>query len=563
MQKPILLSTFIVLNLSLHAQTFQLDTNSISATIQTTGTLFNDATTSSHGFEALNGNETFSIYSTSLWMAGEDVNGQIKGCIGAYGLNDESYIPGPLTVIQGTGNASQETQDFGPATITPIVSQSYNQIYTVTATEIDEFVNWHNCSQDQNCDVSINFPGYSIPPSILDWPAHGDISQDQGFFLAPYFDLNGNGFYEPLNGEYPCIKGDKYAWIILNDKNPNNTSIDPIGVEIHVEIYAFDRDISSPLDRTIFVGYDIINRSTQTLNNFYIGAFCDFDIGCVSDDYIGSLPELNSVFGYNSTTTDFSCSSNNGYGNTPPAQGMVILNDSMTSSISYLSAGNGYQVMPNSNIEYYECLKGNFKDGSAMYYGGDGHPGSSGVTSTPYNYIYPEAAPLGLNQWTENTQVNPGGDKKMLAVTGGDVLSPGKVVELDLAFVYSRASSGDHLASIQSLEDDIPIVQQFYDDSIAHCYFGDISLDIPDYQEIRMDIFPNPFNEELTLDNSGGDELIGFEIFNGMGQLIDNGIIPPHNSLNYQTSSLEAGIYLVKVRSVNNSNSFSRVLIKE
>ena len=36
-------------------------------------------------------------------------------------------------------------------------------------------------------------PTYEIPNSIINWPAHGDPSQGQDEFLAPFFDLNGNG----------------------------------------------------------------------------------------------------------------------------------------------------------------------------------------------------------------------------------------------------------------------------------------------------------------------------------------------------------------------------------
>ena len=40
-------------------------------------------------------------------------------------------------------------------------------------------------------------PTYVIPESILDWPAHGDQSLGQDEFLAPFYDVNGNGIYEP------------------------------------------------------------------------------------------------------------------------------------------------------------------------------------------------------------------------------------------------------------------------------------------------------------------------------------------------------------------------------
>ena len=77
--------------------------------------------------------------------------------------------------------------------------------------EIEIFVRWWNCSIDPACDVSFSFPGYSIPNSILDWPTHGDISKNQDFYLATFYDKDGDGIYNTNNGDYPCIKGDQYC----------------------------------------------------------------------------------------------------------------------------------------------------------------------------------------------------------------------------------------------------------------------------------------------------------------------------------------------------------------
>lgn len=488
--KTILLLIGISSSLVLMGQTYILDTNSVSATLQTKGVLFNNFDNVVAGFEALNGDGTNTIFSTSLWMAGKDVNNQIRGSIGLYGQNSESYITGPLTVLPGTDTTAPEP--YGAADITPSVAQDYNQIFTITAYEISKFRSWHNCVNDPSCDENLIFPNYTIPASIINWPAHGDLNQDQDFFLSPYYDIDGDNVYNPLAGDYPCIKGDKYALIILNDQNPNNTTIDPVGIEIHVEVYAYDRNQSSPVDRTVFVGYDIINRSTLVLKDFYVGVFADLDIGCPTDDFIGSIPELNSFFGYNSAEPDNDCFTNIGYGSTPPAQGVVFLNQTMSSSISFKTGSTGYSSTPTNSTEYYNCLQGKFKDGSTLYYGGDGHSGSSGVTTTPTNYQYPENAPPGFQPWTEYTQGNPGGDRIILGNIGRDTLRPGQVIELDLAYLFSRADSGDQFASIQTLQNEIPIIQQFYDDSIAACFAGDLSLTISENTILSQQIYPNP-----------------------------------------------------------------------
>ena len=86
-----------------------------------------------------------------------------------------------------------------------------------------------------------------IPESIRDWPANGNSAQDQ--FLAPFYDQNGNGYYEPEQGDYPDynitgdndeaeLYGDQTLWWIFNDKGNihTETEADPIGLEIHAQV---------------------------------------------------------------------------------------------------------------------------------------------------------------------------------------------------------------------------------------------------------------------------------------------------------------------------------------
>ena len=73
--------------------------------------------------------------------------------------------------------------DYGPAEITPDQCIKYDQFYVTTRQEVELFNAWYECSQNPDCDVNVDFPGYSIPSSILTWPAHGDQSIFQDFYL--------------------------------------------------------------------------------------------------------------------------------------------------------------------------------------------------------------------------------------------------------------------------------------------------------------------------------------------------------------------------------------------
>lgn len=546
-----------VLTLSSHyCQSAQIDINNINATVETKGVLFNKNASSDHGFEALKGTGSHTIYATSLWMAGKDINNQIKAALGTYGNNTDSYITGPLTVNSSTANDS--TYAYGDASITPSVSQSYNDVYCVTASEIDEFVAFTQCTNDPDCNI--DFPNYSIPSSILNWPAHGNVAANQDFYMAPFVDVDGDNLYNPMSGDYPCIKGDKYAWIITNDKNPNNLICDPIGIEIHTEIYSYVADNSNPLSRTIFVGHDIINRSTQTMFDFYVGVVTDFDIGCSIDDYVGSFPELNSFFGYNGVSGDLNCSPTS-YSGTPPAQSTTFLNANMSHSMA-INVGSGtYNDLPNTVEQYYNYLQAKFKDGTSLYYGGNGHFGSAGTTGATYDYHYPQNAPSGLSDWTEASNSNNPGERLMVGSVGPFLFTPGMMIDLDLAYVYSRASNGNNISSVLTLENDIQEVQNYYDNLNQDCFSG-FPVSVVDSKEILVNVYPNPFEDIINIKMQNVTENTYYEITDIFGKKITSGVMNQNLTLDINLGEIPQGFYILSIKNDYNQNLFSQKIIK-
>lgn len=59
--------------------------------------------------------------------------------------------------------------------------------------------------------------GYQPIEVIANWPAHGDVSKGQAYYLAPFVDNNNDGDYNPLDGDYPKIKGQQAIYYIYND----------------------------------------------------------------------------------------------------------------------------------------------------------------------------------------------------------------------------------------------------------------------------------------------------------------------------------------------------------
>ena len=157
-----------------------LSLNNVRTRIEATGgSMWQDRANSIADYEipkrgSVNDPKYTSIYAGALWMGGQDVNGQLKIAAVTFRSNGNDFWPGPLNT---------STAEIDPATCT-----KYDKFYGVSRAMVDEFVAHYDCMMDPNCDDAAEYPGYQIPKEILEWPAHGDISQGQDWHLAPFFD---------------------------------------------------------------------------------------------------------------------------------------------------------------------------------------------------------------------------------------------------------------------------------------------------------------------------------------------------------------------------------------
>jgi hypothetical protein len=63
--------------------------------------------------------------------------------------------------------------------------------------------------------------------------------------------------------------------------------------------YGYDRPDDSTLNNTLFMHYDIINRSDNNYHDTYLGLFADFDLGFALDDNIASDVTNGMMYCYN------------------------------------------------------------------------------------------------------------------------------------------------------------------------------------------------------------------------------------------------------------------------
>lgn len=503
-----------------------LNINNVRARINTGGDMWWDLIGTAK-YEVPKGSGKTSMFAGALWIGGVDVNGQLKVCALRYRQSGNDYWPGPLT-------------NDGTASVDAATCEQYDKHFVITRQEVNEFIAWWN-------DPSA-YPDYQIPKSILDWPAHpsGENSSKQSYYLAPFFDKDGDGYYDPqFDGDYPyydfnndlcptnsenmgnpptvtaegngilvdqVLKGDQTLWWVFNDKgNIHTESLGaPIGFEIRAQAFGFATN--DEINNMTFYSYEIINRSTYRLTETYFSQWVDPDLGYSNDDYVGC--DVNRGLGYVYNGTDVDGTGQLwAYGAQPPAIGVDffqgpymdpdgidnpkydINGDQMCDvSINGVNFGNGIidderfgmrrfvfhnnspSVMgdPAIAIEYYNYLKGIWRDGTKMQWGGNAHAPGPGVVGPECDFMFPGdtdpcywgtggVPPNGTSFWTEKSVGNTPADRRFMQSAGPFTLEPGAVNYITVGIPWARASSGGAWASVELLRTTDDKCQRLFD----------------------------------------------------------------------------------------------------
>lgn len=454
-------------------------------------------------YEVPKGSGKHSNYLGTLWMGGTDINGILKLAAQRYRSNGVDYYTGPLTE--------------GEAEITPETCKKWDKIWKITREEVA----LHRLCKCIN-PASPLCNGYTTPLSISDWPAttfkintFPSAAGSKQFYVAPFVDVDGDLEYNPENCDYPgydldrqidCrvnrtpyLRGDVTLFWVFNDKGNihNETQAVPIGMEIRAQAFAFQTN--DEINNMTFYNYEIINRGTNTLYNCYFGVNTDADVGYAFDDYTGCDVRRGFGYMYNGNNIDGNGAPDH-YGANPPAIGIdffegpyldpngkadtfnifdvstwlainglgfkdtIVDNERIgMRRFLYYNNSSGIQGDPSIGIQYYNYLRGFWKNNSRMVFGGTGLVGSAGATSIPSDFMFPgDSDPVhwgtsGVNpgfEWTDkepgpSLPGNPPGDRRFVQSSGPFTLLPGAVNDITTGVVWARAFTGNPFQSVE------------------------------------------------------------------------------------------------------------------
>ncbi len=539
--------------LILSSQNFQyLDINQVKAGVGCSANLHYNPTANSYYYEVPKNSGKHTDFTSGLWIGGVDISSQLMLAAQRYPTQTSvDFWPGPLRVNDAKTD-SATVSDF-------------NRVWKINKSDINDFIINFNNGNVQN--------GTYIPAAdILSWPGNGNITKNYDPLLAPFVDVNSDEIYDPMQGDYPKIKGDQAIFYILNDAyKPHASSGGKImGLEIQVMAYAFgtcDVVTSDPyLNYTTFYDYKIINRSSNSYYNMYAGFFDDADLGYYGDDYVGcdvkdqygymyssSLPTNEPVTGYQLLKSPYSSSDgidNDGDGTIDEPfeelgmTGFYYFNNSFAGTpVSTTDPGNA--------IQYYQYMSGFWRDGTPFTCGGNAYGGAISTKFAFPSNTY-TTGPCGSANWMDPGNGTSLSDKRYIISSGPFTFSPGAIYNFEVAHVTSFDSINNQ--QLSKLDQDMIALKSFYNSgNFNSC----IATNLNETEKtIDIQMYPNPATNILTLAyKQFGNSNIQITVTDILGKEVLISESKNTQRINVNIVELSSGVYFIKLTSEGKSTT--------
>lgn len=380
------------------------------------------------------------LFNGSLWFTGYDEGNSLKCASQGFRTNGYDFYTGPL-------------QNFG--LIESDICEAFDHHFTVYGDDIKLF----KANFLLNGSVGVA----DIDENILYWPGKGnphlltstDATKQSWYFnegsLAPFFDNDGNGIYNPVKGDYPVIKisydpttnessgevADQMIFWVINDEGNSHTNSKgaDIGIQINCLAFAF-RTVNEINDMTFYT-YEIIKKTAGDLSDTYMSIASDPDIGDAADDYIGCDTIRNIGYCFNGDGLD------GDYGINPPLVGIDFFEGPIgdngvergLSTFMYYTNGSGTTGDPSEAQHYRNYQTALWKNATPLTGSGDGFNTPGPVAK----HAYPDNPALGLG-WTECLAGNPVGDRRFILSSGPFTLTTAQSQRISIGVMIAQTN---------------------------------------------------------------------------------------------------------------------------
>lgn len=500
-------------------------------------------------------------YTTQLWLSAYDANDSLCVAAQMYRQHGRDFQPGPISNDTNARNL-------------------YNRVWKINRTTVDSF-------------AAGLFAGM-VPSSIASWPAHGNAAQGESFYLAPFVDVNSNGYYNPLiDGDYPCFAGDQAVFFVFNDDTIHaNSDTQPLGIEVLGMVYGYSS--STFLDSVVFIDYSMRSLKKE-LKDFRASVFADFDLGNSIDDIVGTFIDQNTMIVYNADVND---EGPLGFGMNPPATGLTVLSGMQTStfdgldndkdgcvdgvrdsngvcqpinaaaniveswklssSMYYNNTSSAVSGQPRAGIEYVRYMTSHWRMGFPLVIddpngfmstnNGDGFRPDG--TGTPIGFAYPgnsydtsgAFAPMAPTNWFESPANLA--DKRAIASVGySDTLSVGNELRIKVALFMARDSS-----TINSFDaaHAMAVKINAFVDSVPNCSGSRLIGLQEEKVEQTISLFPNPAQDWVVVSAPSANAKEGV-LLSVDGRLIARFKLDDSGKATVHIGALPTGLYIIQI----------------
>lgn len=512
-----------------------IDANKIKAATSVHGDMLWDPVTGSESCEFPKGTGNHAGFITTAWMSGYDPSNTLHVSAQTYRTMGNDLWPGPL---DNNGQLSYTT------------SAMWARIWKINKSDITAFKNLSSHTVANTPAAILEWPGKNNPYAKGNTGNTLTITTD----MAPFVDANHDGNYNPIDGDYPDMKGDQMLWWVFSDNGPkHNNRIDsltnnhPLMIEVHACAYTYTR--GTLLDNVIYYEYTLQNKSSVNYNRFRFALHADLDIGFFGDDAIGFDSSRRLGIAYNGKSFDGNGSGVNEYGYSPPITGITLLHSpgdnsttlEPTGSFMYFNPDFTIMGVPDCDTQYNNYMRSKFRDGVHLKNDFTGPTvNTNGRGAGPEaNYVYPGDV-ADNNQWSFCSSSNVPTDVRFVLATNDYNFNAGTTAKVDFALVIADTSSHNTCPGLTY--DGIRKVSDTAWANYRYIPPTNIATTNPAPRQL-LHLYPNPVQNTLYIDDNDAPQDAVVSVYDITGNNIILPVSTQSRGIVVNTQSLAPGTY--------------------
>ncbi len=430
--------------------------------------------------------EVSSIFAGGVWIGGNDPNGALKLAGVTYRQgNSTDFYAGPLDEEGQTSlEVCEDWDQFfivkGSDVLRHIAEYdaSVRDETQLACDSIPEQVRFWPGRGNPFFNERFDFP---LPDQNLGnfWDQDGDGLYNPCNGDFPVIDIRG---CEPADRiEARELLPDEMVFWVYNDNGGPHRLSQATSIEMEVQVQSFAYATNDEINDMSFYRFKLINKASDDIRDCYFAMWVDADLGCSEDDYVGCDVPRSMAYVYNEDAADGSPGTScpggvETYGLDVPILGIdyfrgprgpkvfrtddsgnieldqngePILEDPEFGTgeqdtlvelgmTSFLYQNRGVSNPPEAtqdpiiDFEFYNILRGLWKDGTAVTFGNSGFDPASTDT---VRFVFP-GAPGNENSWSMCSADLPFDDRRTVQATGPLLLQPGAKNELIIGAVF-------------------------------------------------------------------------------------------------------------------------------